>query len=270
MMGDIQDKIDNYLLGRMSNAEAEEFDQEMASDDVVRGQFLFTQMVRDQLRDREGKSRSMERWRKQMEEDRKPRRLRRILWYSIGGAGAAAMIVLGVSLFHPFQPMMDTTIYAQAIDEETDQSNEEANPLRSLSNENQAKVIALAVSNVSQSQAIAYAYSSDDTTHKYLREVKYYQKQVEHYRREAEYYRKQAEGYEREQEYHLKQAEKYQRDAAYYSKRGDFDKAKTQTRYAQNEMDKAELQANYAKKAWDKYWMQMKCVKNAKEKAAVN
>lgn len=262
-MKDIQDTIDNYLLGRMSNAEAKEFEQEIASDNAVREQFLFTRMVKHELSDRNAKLRSVQQWRKQTDRNRRPNPIRRVLWYSIGGLSAAAMIVFGVFLFRP-EPT--TTVMHQ---------NVIAYSAKRSAIRTQPTYADYSAKKVSSSHEVAVSMSAPDSYsqsqyEKYMREVEYYQKQAANYRREAEYYKKQAENYEREQQYRLKQAEKYQRDAADYSRRGDYDRAKTQTRYAQNEIDKAKTQASYAKSAWDKYKTQMNYAKNADEKAATN
>lgn len=291
-MEDIQDTIDNYLLGRLSGVEAKEFEQEMVSDGDVRERFLFTQMVKHELSDRNEKLRNMQQWRKQTDRNRHPNPIRRVLWYSIGGFSAAAMVVLGVFLFRP-EPFSTTVApasvpYAQATPQidmslkinPNEMSNDAHRNVMAYNANISAKrtqptFVEYSAKKVSSSHEVAVSMSAPDSYsqsqyERYMREVEYYQKQAENYRREAEYYKKQAENYEREQEYHLKQAEKYQREAANYSKRGDTDHAKTQTRYAQNEIDKAKMQASYARNAWDKYKTQMSYAKNADEKAATN
>lgn len=261
-MEDIQDKIDNYLFGRMSNAEAKEFEQEVASDNAVREQFLFTRMVKHELSDRNEKLRNLQQWRGLAESDPHPRPIRRIMWYSIGGLSAAAMLIWGLFIYRP-EPTT-TDVHRNVIAYSAKRSATRTKPT----------YVEYTAKKVSSSHEVAASMSSSDSYSQsqyenYMREAEYYQKQAENYRREAEYYKKQAEAYEREQQYYLKQAEKYQREAADYSKRGDYDKAKTQTRYAQNEMDKAKTQASYAKNAWDKYKTQMNYAKNADEKAAM-
>lgn len=268
-MEDIQDTIDNYLLGRISNAEVKEFEQEMASDNAVREQFLFTQMVKHELSDRNEKLRSVQQWRKQTDRNRRPNPIRRVLWYSIGGLSAAAMIVFGVFLFRP-EPTT-TDMHKNVIAYSAKRSAIRTQPTYADYSAKKVSsspyVAARMSSSGNMSSSSNYSHSQYE---RYMREVESYQKLAEKYRREAEYYKKQAENYEREQQYHLKQAEKYQRNAADYSKRGDPDKAKMQTRYAQNEIDKAKTQASYAKSAWDKYKTQMNYAKNADEKAATN
>lgn len=285
-MKDIQDTIDNYLLGRLSSVEAKELEQEIASDNDVREQFAFTQMVKFEISDRNEKLHSMHQWRRNTLNKQHSNPLRRVLWYSMGGFSAAAMVVFGVFLFQRHQRLTlfpgEVQLSGKSVEKQgTMMPTEEMAPEIIVDQEillsqvkSDQRQISTSLPPVQQVFAAAnVSTSNNDYAHaqyeRYMREVEYYQKQAANYRREAEYYKRQAEGYEREQQYHLKLAEKYQRSAADYSKRGDADRAKTQTRYAQNEIDKAKMQASYAKNAWDKYRTQMRYAQEADEKVAI-
>lgn len=285
-MEEMQDRIDNYLLGRMSSEEADAMSQEISTNEDSRELYQSTRLVRQELADQETKRRLMQQWRRNAEMDAHKPSNQRKLWYSLGGVSAAAMVIWGLFMLRPEPTSSPDPVLARVASQRNFNtahpfsSKKQLDRAYSPENKEQLEKIyqeVLTTSSVSycaSSKKMEASISSQDTYsqsqyEKSMREAEYYQKQAEKYRKEAESYKKQAESYEREQQYHLKQAEKYQREAAYYSKRGDYDNAKTQTRYVQNEIDKAKTQATYAKSAWDKYKIQMNYAKNADEKAAM-
>ncbi len=113
-----QDRIDDYLLGRMSEADRAAFEQEVAHDEEKREQLLFTRRVMDSIRSREEKRRALEQMRSRYEEPqvasfsgftsaklaKEPTaaRPRRGLWLWI--SGIAAVLVVG---FFAVRPVFD-------------------------------------------------------------------------------------------------------------------------------------------------------------------
>lgn len=65
-----QDRIDNYLLGRMKDAEKEAFLLEVEQDSEKKEQLEFTESVRDAIRSREEKLQALVRFREDYEKER--------------------------------------------------------------------------------------------------------------------------------------------------------------------------------------------------------
>ncbi len=77
-----QDRIDNYLLNRMDDAEKTEFLREVEHDSEKRKQLEFTQCVKDSICSREEKLLVLNQFQKQYEEERKvSMRQRRVSGY---------------------------------------------------------------------------------------------------------------------------------------------------------------------------------------------
>lgn len=91
---DIQDRVDRYLLNRMSEAERAEFEQQMRDDKELREQVNFTRIVKTELADRARLEEMMQRC-----DDRRRRqytlRRRKIVWWTTS-LSAAAVVALGV------------------------------------------------------------------------------------------------------------------------------------------------------------------------------
>lgn len=66
-----QDRIDNYLLNRMNNAEKTGFLREVEQDKEKKEQLEFTQNVKDSIRSREEKLRALTQFQRQYEEERR-------------------------------------------------------------------------------------------------------------------------------------------------------------------------------------------------------
>ena len=114
---DFQDKIDEYVLGRMSAEERQEFEKEICRDDEKREQLRFTQNVKSAIDSRQEKLRRMEEMRRRHSisaatgtdgccpdmrtfapAPRKKPSLKRIwLWAS----GIAAVLVVGYFIISP-------------------------------------------------------------------------------------------------------------------------------------------------------------------------
>lgn len=126
---DFQDKIDEYVLGRMSSEERQEFEKEIFLDDEKREQLRFTQNVKSAIDSRQEKLRRMEEMRRRHSisaatgtdgcrpdmrtfapAPRKKPSLKRIwLWVS----GIAAVLVVGYFVIGPFRyesPLQDDVI----------------------------------------------------------------------------------------------------------------------------------------------------------------
>ena len=65
-----QDRIDNYLLNRMDDAEKTEFLREVDQDKEKKEQLEFTQDVKDSIRSREEKLQVLKQFQRQYEEER--------------------------------------------------------------------------------------------------------------------------------------------------------------------------------------------------------
>ena len=66
-----QDRIDNYLLNRMDDAEKTEFLREVEQDEEKKEQLEFTQDVKDSIRSREEKLQALKQFQRQYEQERK-------------------------------------------------------------------------------------------------------------------------------------------------------------------------------------------------------
>ena len=122
-----QDRIDNYLLNRMDDAEKTEFLREVEQDEKKKKQLEFTQKVMVSIRSREEKLQALSQFQRQYEEERKiaayratgteravrhcyarevpatePVQSKKKIWLWI--SGIAAVLVVG---FFAIKPMFD-------------------------------------------------------------------------------------------------------------------------------------------------------------------
>ena len=122
-----QDRIDNYLLNRMEDAEKTEFLREVEQDKEKKEQMVFTQNVKDCIRSREEKLNDIAQFQRQYEEERRkaayrttgteraacycpapevtttePVRSKKKIWLWI--SGVAAVLVVG---FFAIKPMFE-------------------------------------------------------------------------------------------------------------------------------------------------------------------
>lgn len=151
-----QDRIDNYLLNRMDNAEKTKFLHEVEQDEEKKEQLEFTQHVKDFIRSREEKLQTLAQFQRQYEEERKtatyratgtervacycpapevaatePVRSKKIwLWIS----GVAAMLVVG---FFAIKPMFDyeSSPHYNSVPEEVIRDGGEVFPVDSVKND---------------------------------------------------------------------------------------------------------------------------------------
>ncbi len=102
---DPQDRIDAYVLDRMSTEEKENFEAEMHADEALRRQCAFTLRVKEALTERRRMEEKMGQWQQEMAEEEQKRlqasaaarglRIRRAAWI----AGIAAVLIVGILLF---------------------------------------------------------------------------------------------------------------------------------------------------------------------------
>lgn len=95
-----QDRIDNYLLNRMDDAEKTEFLREVEHDSEKRKQLEFTQCVKDSICSREEKLLVLNQFQKQYEEERKvSMRPTKSVWIWL--SGIAAVLIGGFLAIKP-------------------------------------------------------------------------------------------------------------------------------------------------------------------------
>ena len=121
-----QDRIDDYLLNRMDDAEKTEFLREVEQDKEKKEQLEFTQNVKDSIRSREEKLQALAQFQRQYKEERRtaahrttgteravcycqapkmeerPVRSKKKIWLWI--SGVAALLVVG---FFAIKPMLE-------------------------------------------------------------------------------------------------------------------------------------------------------------------
>jgi len=96
MKMDFQDRIDDYLLNRMSDEERKNFEAEAAEDAELKEQLIFTENVRQAIISRNEKLAAMEKWKKDYAwEDERATDFRRILYWA---SGIAAVFVVAFFL----------------------------------------------------------------------------------------------------------------------------------------------------------------------------
>lgn len=66
-----QDRIDNYLLNRMSGEERQAFERDMEQDKELREQVEFTKDIQTALKSRNEKLARMQEWQEEMDEEAK-------------------------------------------------------------------------------------------------------------------------------------------------------------------------------------------------------
>lgn len=107
-----QDRIDDYLLNRMTDVEKKVFLHEIEQDADKKGQLEFTRNVKDSIRSREEKLNALAQFRQQYEEERRPAvsaspiatepvKSKKQIWLWI--SGVAAVFVAG---FFAIRPMV--------------------------------------------------------------------------------------------------------------------------------------------------------------------
>ena len=95
-----QDRIDDYLLNRMSDEEREKFEAEIAANEELREQLAFVESVNQVSKSRSEKLTAIEEWRNDYMwgnyKKKRELRIRRMLYWS---SGVAAVVIVGFFLF---------------------------------------------------------------------------------------------------------------------------------------------------------------------------
>ena len=105
MKEEYQDRIDNYLLGRMSEAERVSFERDLNLDDKLKEQYEFTKAVKNALM-MEKIEEDISRWDQEYvkEKSKKPKSQRRVFYWI---SGIAAVFVVGFFLFNKYSGAED-------------------------------------------------------------------------------------------------------------------------------------------------------------------
>lgn len=98
-----QDRIDDYLLGRMDEDDKEAFLNEVAHDAEKRSQLEFTRRVIETVGSRQEKLRAMSLFQQQIDAKRRTDRIKK---RALLGLGVAAMMV---AIFFCVKPMLKST-----------------------------------------------------------------------------------------------------------------------------------------------------------------
>ena len=105
MNNDYQDKIDRYLLGKMSEAESLNFEKEIAEDKDLKEQYEFTKTVKEAISGRNRRLAQIKEWKEAYEAknasevELKSRIMKRRYLYLV--SGVAAIFIVGFFLFTP-------------------------------------------------------------------------------------------------------------------------------------------------------------------------
>ncbi len=99
MNQDFQDKIDQYLLGQMSEEARLAFKKEIETDTELREQFEFTRDVKKVITDRNRRLAQIREWEQDYKNKKKSRPAKRQYFYWI--SGIAAIFIVGFFLFSP-------------------------------------------------------------------------------------------------------------------------------------------------------------------------
>lgn len=125
---DFQDRIDDYLLNRMSGEERKSFESDAANDAELKEQLQFTKTIQQTTKSRNEKLAAMEEWKNDYvwkdeshSEFHLPT-LRSFYWMS----GVAAVFIAGVIVFNLYRPSM-TEIAMDTASHPTEASSKNSN-----------------------------------------------------------------------------------------------------------------------------------------------
>ena len=99
MKKDFQDRIDEYVLGRMSDEEKAQFEAEVNQDESKREQLEFTRNVKGAISSREDKMAKLKMMQRMYDRKHQQKPSKRIWWWA---SGIAAVLVLGLFVVNPF------------------------------------------------------------------------------------------------------------------------------------------------------------------------
>lgn len=94
-----QDKIDDYLNGRMSDTEQKEFEKDIQNNPELKDQLLFTENLQDALKSRNDIMERMELWESEKLSKAKKSSVKRIYYWV---SGIAALFIVGLFTFSTY------------------------------------------------------------------------------------------------------------------------------------------------------------------------
>ena len=89
----IQDKIDNYLLDRMSEEERTAFEAEMEADQELKKQYIFTKVLKEELSEQARLKEKMRKWKEERESVATTHPVRKWMY---AAASLAALVLVGL------------------------------------------------------------------------------------------------------------------------------------------------------------------------------
>lgn len=109
---DFQEKIDNYVLGKMSAEDRDKFEKEVSQDKEKQEQLKLTQNVSTAIKSRNEKLAMMQKW-----EQERIASKRKIMAWTSSAVGVAAVFLIGFFLFVPKKDVSEMNFNAVRVNE---------------------------------------------------------------------------------------------------------------------------------------------------------
>ena len=109
---DFQEKIDNYVLGKMSAEDRDKFEKEVSQDKEKQEQLKLTQNVSTAIKSRNEKLAMMQKW-----EQERIASKRKIMAWTSSAVGIAAVFAIGFFLFVPKEDVSEMNFNAVRVNE---------------------------------------------------------------------------------------------------------------------------------------------------------
>lgn len=109
---DFQEKIDNYVLGKMSAEDRDKFEKEVSQDKEKQEQLKLTQNVSTAIKSRNEKLAMMQKW-----EQERIASKRKIMAWASSAVGIAAVFAIGFFLFVPKEDVSEMNFNAVRVNE---------------------------------------------------------------------------------------------------------------------------------------------------------
>ena len=109
---DFQEKIDNYVLGKMSAEDRDKFEKEVSQDKEKQEQLKLTQNVSTAIKSRNEKLTMMQKW-----EQERIATKRKIMAWASSAVGVAAVFLIGFFLFVPKEDVSEMNFNAVRVNE---------------------------------------------------------------------------------------------------------------------------------------------------------
>lgn len=109
---DFQEKIDNYVLGKMSAEDRDKFEKEVSQDKEKQEQLKLTQNVSTAIKSRNEKLAMMQKW-----EQERIASKRKIMAWTSSAVGVAAVFLIGFFLFVPKEDVSEMNFNAVRVNE---------------------------------------------------------------------------------------------------------------------------------------------------------